>query len=208
MTLTLNNASANNDYQGTTTVGETTAKLVLGAADQIPNGAGKGNVSLTGTMDIAGYDETINGLTGAGTVDNITAANPTNTLTLGDGDATQAFSGKIINTSGTLALTKTGAGTQTLSGANTFTGGLTIKNGTIIASTLATTLGGASGNGTVTLGDTAGTNAATLLFSTTGLNYANPIVLATNATTARSPSATPARRFREFLAAASPAPTT
>jgi autotransporter-associated beta strand protein len=186
-TTTLNNATGSpNDYAGATTINSAQTTLALGAADQIPNGIGKGNVALTlGTLDLAGFNETINGLSGAGTVDNV-ATGTTNTLTLGDNNSTAiTFSGLIKNTTGSLALAKTGTGTQTISGANTFTGGLTIKSGTIIAATVNTALGGSSagvanGLGTVTLGDSTGTNAAALLVATTGLNFANPIVLATN----------------------------
>ncbi len=135
-TLTLKNQTANpNDYKGNTTLGGALGAvqtvLALGAADQIPNGAGKGNVVLTtGTLNLAGYNETINGLTGAGTVNNITAANTTNTLTLGDGDATgNTFTGMIINTTGTLGLTKIGSGVQTLSGSNNYGGGTLVNLG-------------------------------------------------------------------------------
>ena len=87
----------------------------------------------------------------------------------------------IISGNGFL-LTKTGAGTLNLSGVNTFDGGLTIKAGTVIATVSNKALGGTTGTGTVTLGDSAGGGAASLLIGTTGLTYANPIVLATGAT--------------------------
>ncbi len=188
-TTTLNNATGSpNDYSGNTTINSAQTTLALGASNQIPNGAGRGNVILTsGFLDLAGFDETINGLSGGGTVDNVSAGTA-NTLTLGDNDSTgNTFSGLIKNATGSLSIVKIGSGNQTLSGANTFTGGLSIRSGAIIASTVNTALGGSSagvanGLGTVTLGDTSGTNAASLLVATTGLNFANPIVLATNAT--------------------------
>src|SRR5207244_13430778 len=61
-TLTLSGA---NTYGGTTTVSAGT--LQLGAADVIPDGAGKGNVSVTGTLDLNQFSETIKGLSGGGT---------------------------------------------------------------------------------------------------------------------------------------------
>jgi autotransporter-associated beta strand protein len=185
-TTILNNSLSNNDYAGTTTIGANTT-VKLGTANQIPNGTTTNLVSLTGILDLNGLNETVNGLTGVGVVDNVTTGT-TNTLTLGDNNATgNTFSGLIKNTAGSLSLIKIGTGTQTLSGANTFTGGLTIKNGTIIAGTVNTALGASSagvanGLSSVTLGDTSGTNSASLLVSTTALNFANPIVLATNAT--------------------------
>jgi len=135
----LNNTTANaNNYQGTTTL-LGGATLQLGAANQIPSGAGCGNVSLTGTLNLAGYNQTINGLTGAGTVD---GGSGTPTLTLGANDQTSTFTGKLFNTSGTLSLVKTGTGTITLSGSNSFLGATTINGGILQSSTtgaLATT---------------------------------------------------------------------
>jgi autotransporter-associated beta strand protein len=135
-TTTLNNATGNpNDYNGNTTINSSLTTLALGASNQIPNGIAKGNVILTsGFLDLAGFDETINGLSGAGTVDNV-ASGTANKLTLGDADATnQAFSGAIQNTFGTLSLTKIGSGTQTLSGTNTYDGTTTINGGTLLVS--------------------------------------------------------------------------
>ena len=132
LTLTLNNAGTANDYAGDTTVGyvgNTNNVLVLGRADQIPNGPGKGNVNVIGTLNLGGFNETINGLNGSGTVDGISGSP---TLTVGDGNATgNTFSGVLKNTVGALALTKIGAGTQTLSGANTYTGATTVAAGTL-----------------------------------------------------------------------------
>ncbi len=133
-TTTLNNATLSpNDYSGPTTINSSKTTLALGAANQIPNGPGKGNVVLTsGFLDLAGFDETINGLSGAGTVDNV-ATGTANTLTLGDGDATgTSFTGVIKNTTGTLALVKTGSGTQTLAGLNTYSGTTTVNGGTLL----------------------------------------------------------------------------
>ena len=132
ITVVLNNATATpNSYTGDNTI---TAKgvLSLGAADQIPNGAGKGNVTLQGgTLSLNGFNETINGLNGTGTVDGVSG---TPTLTAGDNDAAGAFGGVIKNTAGTLALTKIGAGALNLSGASTYTGATTVNAGTLLLS--------------------------------------------------------------------------
>ena len=119
-----------NIYTGTTTVSGGTLKL--GANDVIPDGSGKGDVTLTGTLDLNGFSDTINGLTGAGTVDN-TAAGTTSTLTVGGNNVSSTFSGVIQNSgsSSTNNLVKTGSGTLTLSGANTLTGTVTVNGGTL-----------------------------------------------------------------------------
>ena len=135
----LSNTTANaNNYQGTTTLSGG-ATLQLGAADQIPSGAGCGNVSLAGTLNLAGYNQTINGLSGAGTID---GGSGTPTLTVGANDQTFSFAGKLANTSGSLNLAKTGTGTVTISGANSFLGSTTINGGILQSATngaLATT---------------------------------------------------------------------
>ena len=134
LTITLASAANANDYVGNTTISSVKETLTLGATNQIPNGAGKGNLIVTGgTFKMGGFSETINGLSGTGTVDGISG---TPTLTVGDNDATGAantFSGVIKNTAGTLALTKTGSGTLTLSGNNTYGGATTISVGTLKA---------------------------------------------------------------------------
>lgn len=89
-----------------------------------------------GTFDLAGFNQTINGLYGNGTN---AAAHPAtrlitnsaagqSTLTIGNGNATNSFNGLIA---GNVALTKIGTGVQTLSGTNTFTGVTTILGGTL-----------------------------------------------------------------------------
>ncbi len=83
----------------------------------------------------------------------------------------------VISGSG-FALSKTGAGTLNLSGINTFNGGLTLKAGTVIGTVSASVFGA----GTITLGDTTGSNSATLQVNTTGLTYANAIALAAGGT--------------------------
>ena len=128
ISVNLNNAAGTNDYAGNTIIG-TGSSILLGRADQVSNGAGKGDVVNSGTFNLNGFSETINGLSGAGTVE---GASGTPTLTLGDNNATgNTFSGVIRNTAGTLALTKIGTGTQILSGTNTYTGATTVSAGTL-----------------------------------------------------------------------------
>lgn len=159
LTVTLNTAANANNYAGDTSIGRVNgtpaqnwaANLSLGAADQIPNGVGTGNVIInnnsatrTGNLRLNGFAETINGLSGNGTVDGVSG---TPTFTLGDNDATATFSGIIRNTAGTLALTKIGNGTQTLSGASTYAGLTTVTAGTLSFSASANLGNAAATNG-------------------------------------------------------------
>ena len=52
-------------------------------------------------------------------------------LTVGNGNAGGTFSGTIADTTGTIALTKTGTGTQVLAGSSTYTGATTINGGNL-----------------------------------------------------------------------------
>ena len=159
-TVTLGAAANANNYAGDTQIGRTnvapgqnyTAALALGAADQIPDGAGKGNVIITnnsgtrtGTLRLAGFSDTINGLSGNGNVDGVSG---TPTLTLGGNDAPGSFSGNILNGSGTLTVTKIGSGTQVFSGASTFAGPLNVSGGLVAFATSPATAG-PLGNSTV-----------------------------------------------------------
>lgn len=174
LTVTLNNAGVANDYSGDTKINESpqvgkTFTLALGAANQIPNGAGKGNVSIStngtgvGTLNLAGFSETINGLNGNGTVEGLSG---TPTLTLGDNNASGSFSGIIQNTAGTLTLTKVGTGTQILSGASTFAGPINVDGG-LIAFASAPAASGPLGNSTVV-----NLNGGGLSFTATGTTAA------------------------------------
>jgi autotransporter-associated beta strand protein len=115
-----------NDYTGDTAVSGGT--LILGATNALPSGSGKGNLTLGGTLDLAGFSPTLNGLNGGGVVDNLSAGgNPV--LTVGAGDADGAFSGALRNTTGILGVTKVGGGTFTLSGTNTYSGATVVQQG-------------------------------------------------------------------------------
>jgi autotransporter-associated beta strand protein len=74
--------------------------------------------------------ETIDGLSGSGSVSAISGIN---TLVVGAGNATSAYSGNLIQSGGTLTLTKSGTGTLTLSGSNSYTGTTLLNAGTLVA---------------------------------------------------------------------------
>ena len=171
-------ANAANNYAGNTTIGGTfngsyqnTALLQAGVTNALPYGAGTGNVVFatdtagTETLDLHGFSTQINGLSstaGTGAANAIvtnSSGTGTYTLTLGNNNATGTFNGIIKSTSGTLALTKTGAGQETLTGANTYTGTTTVSGGTL---TFVNNHSGGSNfvdNGTLEFNVTAGTQA-------------------------------------------------
>ena len=131
-TATLVLQSANN-YAGDTNIAAGT--LWLSAANAIPYGPGTGNVIDNGTLTLAGWNTSINGLSGSGTV------NGGATLTVGNNNATSTFAGTLSN----VTLTKTGSGTLTLTGtSSTDTAGTNINGGTISISSSAN-LGATSG---------------------------------------------------------------
>jgi autotransporter-associated beta strand protein len=151
-------SSSNNDWTGNTTIlgrtGGTSGhgRLVLGTNDVIPNGFGKGNVIVglpgvtasTSTLDLNGFNETINGLSteGAGNPAGLFVENNSatpSTLTVGDNDQSATFAGLIRDGTGAIGalglgpvnLTKIGGGIQTLTGANTYSGKTWVNGGTL-----------------------------------------------------------------------------
>lgn len=144
--LTLSGA---NSYSGDTTISNGT--LAVGAAGAIPDGAGRGNVLIEAgaTLNVGGFTESINGLSGAGTVDNLVGDG---ILTVGGNNQGGTFSGTLSNTAGTLALRKTGTGTLVLAGNNLYAGGTIVSNGTLRIQS-----GAGSGTGTGVVDVVAGT---------------------------------------------------
>ena len=82
-----------------------------------------GNLTVTGTLELAGFNLTAGSLAGAG---NIGSASGTPTVNVGSNGSSTTYSGLL---SGPCALTKSGSGTLTLSGANTYTGTTNVDNG-------------------------------------------------------------------------------
>lgn len=128
-TLTLNNA---NTYTGNTTINAGTVKI--GNAGAIPSGAGKGDVSVaTGaTLDLNGVNASLNGISGAGTLDNTGAAA---TLAVGLNNAGGAFAGTI---QGALSLAKQGTNTLTLTGSSSHSGATLVQQGALLLRPIST----------------------------------------------------------------------
>ena len=143
LTATLSNTTASvNNYLGNTTI-DSIETLILGAADQIPDGSGKGSMALAGSFNLNGFSETINGLTGSGVVDGGSGAP---VFTVGNANTTGTFSGAIKNTAGALSLVKAGAGTLTLTGSLTYAGSTTINGGTLALAPTASVSNTLAGN--------------------------------------------------------------
>ena len=133
-----------NSYAGATTIGTTAIKywsnsgatptLQLGNSNALPGTDLIFGTSLanTATLDMNGYNATIAALSGSThAVVDILSGNGTSTLTVGNHDASSSFQGVIRNSTGTLSVSKIGAGTLTLTGANIYTGATTIHAGTL-----------------------------------------------------------------------------
>jgi fibronectin-binding autotransporter adhesin len=104
--------------------------------------------TVNGQLDLGGNSNTIGSLTGNGLVTNnglqtapsAAAKAPATSLTtspatlsVGSNNASTTFNGRLIDGSGTVALTKLGHGTLVLTGDNTYTGGTLITDGTLTA---------------------------------------------------------------------------
>jgi fibronectin-binding autotransporter adhesin len=116
----------NNSYTGDTLVSQGT--LQLGSANVIPDSTGSVIINPTATLNLAGFSESINGLSGSGTVDN--ASGTAVVFTTGAGNASSVWNGTITNTgAGGITFTKLGTGVLTIGGTNFWTGTSQISGG-------------------------------------------------------------------------------
>jgi fibronectin-binding autotransporter adhesin len=147
-------SNASNNWGGNTVINEGT--LQLGASNVIPDGANAGNVILgasnsNATLDLHGFNDTINGLTGTATMGQTTVKNGTtgnSVLTVGANNQTSTYNGLITDSgaAASLGITKTGTGLLLLGDvANTYVGGTIVNGGTL-------RLGAASGVTNSTIG--------------------------------------------------------
>lgn len=151
-TLRLGGTAGQHSYSGGLTVNAGTVDLQ--ADNLIPSGAGKGNVTIAAGAFInsANFNQTINGLNGAGSITR--SGSNTRTLQIGGGDASGSFTGNITWGAGSSGVTKIGTGTQTFGGAIStinfnVNGGTAIVNGTVAGTTTVGTAGTLGGTGTI-----------------------------------------------------------
>ncbi len=115
----------NNNYTGNTIISNGTFQL--GVANAIPGGSGKGSVTLEGKLDLSGFNQSVNGLSGnSGVVDN-SSATPV-TFSVGNNSGTGIFAGEITNSGAALSLNIAG-GSVTLLGTNGYSGSTTNSGG-------------------------------------------------------------------------------
>jgi autotransporter-associated beta strand protein len=151
---------AGDNYVGNTIIANGT--LQLGSTTALPSGAGVGDLSIgtNGTLDLNGNSQTVNGLSGAGTINNSGAAAAT--LTFGTASTGNTiWAGNITNTgSGGASFTKVGTNTVTITGNNYVANGTAsqVNGGTAILTNNASIISptaefwvaqGASSTGTV-----------------------------------------------------------
>ena len=187
--MTLSNTS--NDWAGNTTISSGTVKI--GANEVIPNGAGKGNVTLNGdtfgnnaTMDLNGKTETINGLSSSGDVthDVVTNTGLGAVLNVGDNNQSSVYAGTISSATGSIIFNKIGTGTLTLSGVTSGVINTNIQNGAIKLGSANVLNGTNPSGGQLVLGsganagvlDMAGMNATITMLSTSGSAGAGNII--------------------------------
>ena len=125
--------STGNSYTNSNFAGGT---VRLAANNALPPGL---VLSLEGTLDLAGFNQQIGGLTNSGGAGTITNSSTTSNsmLTLASADP-WTFGGVLKDSAaggtGKLGLTLTGGGTLTLTGVSTFTGDAIISSGTLALS--------------------------------------------------------------------------
>ncbi len=140
--------SGANIYLGGTTVSAGTLQLTGAGTLGDPTGA---LFVAAGQVDLGGTSQTVGALNGGGgTIFNSVSAS-TSTFTVGNNNTTGSYAGVLADNTGTggsLALIKTGTGTETLAGSNTYSGGTTINTA---GGKLAVISNTALGTGTVKL---------------------------------------------------------
>ncbi len=159
-TGTLSLTGSTNSYTGATTVNAGT--LADGVANALPTGTA---LSVAGTFDLASFAQQVASVTGSGAVTDsgTTAAFTVNNTT------PDTFSGSLT---GTLALTKSAAGTLKLTGTNSYSGATAVNGGALVVDgsqpTSAVTV-----NSGVVLGGTGTTGAQTVASGT--VNPGDPV---------------------------------
>jgi autotransporter-associated beta strand protein len=121
--------SGSNTFSGPVLLSSGT--LQLGSSAALPVGAAVAFINYGTVLDLNTQSANISSLSGYGTIDTLAGGTPT--LTIGTGNASNVFAGVLQNSSGSLALVKTGSGLLNLSGYNTYGGPTTVAGGVLYA---------------------------------------------------------------------------
>lgn len=174
---------SNNTFSGPSYIDGGTVVLTNAGAwngQSALNFAPRSTLASAGTFALNGNSITVSGLATTQTglnpvVENAIGASVSNAiLTVNLASGSNTYGGTLVNGTGggTLALTKSGAGTQTLTGANTYTGPTTVTGGTLRAG-----IGGTlSTNGATGLGDVA-VQGGTLDSNLSNVNFSGSVAL-------------------------------
>lgn len=127
---TLNLLTANT-YSGGTIISNGTVKLGIDEGISSTAPAGQNDVLLLSpaVFDLNNFSNTVNGLSGSGTIDITGGA--VSTLNIGFNGDGGTFTGPIKNSSGVLGITKLGSGLEVLTASNSYVGPTVIDTGTL-----------------------------------------------------------------------------
>ncbi len=128
--IDLNATNALSAFQGTLNINNGRLTLQGGNTSTVGNFGVQFN---GGTLDIRTDNMKVGTLNGSGTITKSSSFN-VSTLTIGCDNGSGTFSGNITSAAGTLAITKSGTGTETFSGTNNYPGTTTVSAGTLIVS--------------------------------------------------------------------------
>jgi len=130
-TATLN--SGNNNYSGPTYVvaGSSLSNGIINAlpSNTVLTVGATSDGSVTNRYDMAGYNQTLAGLSSAGSAANIVTNTGSPTILNINGSQSTTYGGLIT---GSIGLTRAGTGAITLTNNNTYAGGTTISSGKIV----------------------------------------------------------------------------
>jgi fibronectin-binding autotransporter adhesin len=180
--IVLGNTSTTNpnNWNGNTVIDN---PVVQNAANQIPSGANAGNVTVNQQLYLGGFNLALNGINGAGTIENTTAST-TPQLSIGNNNQSFSFAGLLTDSSATASLTlvKSGTGIVALTdNSNAYHGG-TIVNGGILQMGAANALGATTGALTVNGGGTLDLNNNSLTVGALSSASAGGVITSFNAT--------------------------
>ena len=174
--VTLNPSVANTYGGGTYLV---KFQLLLGNSNALPVGTALtlGGAGSSGTFDLNGYNATIGSLAtdpgGSASSQTITNSNTsgtgnTSTLTFAGTGSPSVYGGVIQDGSKPVALSVTSGTLILTNNANSYTGGTSVTGGRLVINAPSSAAGGATGTGTVTVGDGAHAGSGTLTTTSNG----------------------------------------